>query len=161
MPRRQHLDGRWDRAKGSSEKKRRRTESMINGLQYLARQMQLHVSPFKCGPMNIICHFCQALRFPKEKHNCCHNGEVRLPRLSTYPGELKALFIEKSVQSRNFKENIRQYNSALAFASFGANIAVPPVGRGPHSFRIHGQIYHKSGSLHPSDNADPLVNCIL
>ena len=42
----------------------------------------------------------------------------------------------------------------MAFASFGANVANPP-GRGPNVFRIHGQIYHKSGSLLPEEGVLP------
>ena len=54
--------------------------------------------------------------------------------------------------SQNFMDNIRSINSALAFASMGAKVA-PPPGYGPYCFRIHGQIYHRSGALHP-DNDD-------
>jgi hypothetical protein len=50
--------------------------------------------------------------------------------------------------SANFMEHIRSFNSAFAFASMGANIS-PPSGHGPYCFRIHGQIYHRTGTLHP------------
>ncbi|XP_053552307.1 uncharacterized protein LOC128643486 [Bombina bombina] len=53
--------------------------------------------------------------------------------------------------SNNFMQNIRSINSALAFASMGANIA-PPPGYGPYCFRINGQIYHRSGALHPEND---------
>ncbi|XP_053566967.1 uncharacterized protein LOC128656828 [Bombina bombina] len=53
--------------------------------------------------------------------------------------------------SKNFMQNIRSINSALAFASMGANIA-PPPGYGPYCFRINGQIYHRSGALHPEND---------
>ncbi|GLV39494.1 hypothetical protein CBL_21402, partial [Carabus blaptoides fortunei] len=52
------------------------------------------------------------------------------------------------VHSKNFMQNIRSINSALAFASMGANIA-PPPGYGHYCFRINGQIYHRAGALHP------------
>ncbi|GFS63321.1 helitron_like_N domain-containing protein [Trichonephila inaurata madagascariensis] len=48
--------------------------------------------------------------------------------------------------SQHFK-NIRSYNSALSFASTGAQV-VPPAGRGAYCFRIHGQIYHRTSHLH-------------
>ncbi|GFU72650.1 helitron_like_N domain-containing protein [Trichonephila clavipes] len=51
--------------------------------------------------------------------------------------------------SQHFKKNIRSYNSALSFASMGAQI-VPPAGRGACCFRIHGQIYHRTSHLHPA-----------
>ena len=50
--------------------------------------------------------------------------------------------------SKNFHDNIISINSALAFASMGANIA-PPPGYGPYCFRINGKIYHRAGALHP------------
>ena len=52
--------------------------------------------------------------------------------------------------SREFLNNIRSYNAAFAFASLGAQMA-PPPGFGPYCFRIHGQIYHRTGGLHPPD----------
>ena len=64
--------------------------------------------------------------------------------------ELKPLFDVNNAQARNFKANIRQYNSAFAFASFGAQLSEPP-GHGPYCFRIHGQIYHRAGTLHPTE----------
>ena len=33
-------------------------------------------------------------------------------------------------------------------ASFGAEIETP-AGAGPYCFKIHGQIYHRIGNLHP------------
>ena len=30
-----------------------------------------------------------------------------------------------------------------------------PLGRGTYAFRIHGQVYHRSGSLHPVDGTSP------
>ena len=36
----------------------------------------------------------------------------------------------------------------------GARIVQPP-GRGPYVFRIHGQIYHRSGNLHPAAGEQP------
>ena len=39
----------------------------------------------------------------------------------------------------------------------GATLASPP-GRGPPCFRICGQIFHRSGSLHPSADRAPVFN---
>lgn len=50
--------------------------------------------------------------------------------------------------SKHFLENIRKYNNAFAFASMGAQIR-PPGGHGPYCFRVHGQVYHQTGALHP------------
>ena len=121
---------------------------------FVGRQFPPQVEVFSIGHMTEQCQFCQAFRFPMEPLNCCHNGKVSLPPLSPYPQELKNLLTQNNAQSRNFKENIRQYNSAVAFASFGANI-LPHRRGGPYSFRIHGQIYHQTGPLHPPENNNP------
>ena len=103
---------------------------------FAARDMNPIITPHSIGPMNNICPHCNALRFIDEPLNCCHNGKITLPELS-YPEDLKQLLLGKSVQSKNFRDNI----SAFAFASFGANI-YKLTNRGPYCFHIHGQIYH-------------------
>ena len=127
---------------------RRQERRMVQHPQYAARIFPSTVARFSCGPMTRVCQHCRALRFDNESLNCCHNGKVSLPLLSPYPDELRHLLTQKSVESTNFLENIRRYNSAFAMASMGASIVQPP-GRGPYCFRIHGQIYHRSGTLHP------------
>jgi len=57
----------------------------------------------------------------------------------------------KHEHAKNFMNNIHSINSALAFASMGTNIA-PPPGYGPYCFRINGQIYHRAGALHPTND---------
>ena len=126
-------------------------------LAYLARHRNPQVQPFYAGPMDITCTYCAALRFPKEKMNCCHSGKVALEPVQPYPHELRQLLTGSNAISRNFHDNIRQYNSAFAFASFGAQL-VPPAGRGPYCFRIHGQVYHRSGSLYPAKNTSPMYS---
>ena len=54
---------------------------------------------------------------------------------------------------RHSVSDIRNYNSAFAFASFGAKIAFPP-GHGTYCLRIHGQTYHCSNTLHPNEGED-------
>lgn len=121
---------------------------------FVARLFPPQVDPFSLGKMDQTCPFCQALHFAGEKHNCCHKGKIKLPDLGICPPEIKQLLTTNTPQSLNFCEHIRQYNSSLAFASFGANIALPP-GRGPYAFRIHGQVYHRTGCLHPSGDQTP------
>ena len=83
--------------------------------------------------MDVQYQYCGALRFEREQLNCCHNGKVSLPPLQEYPEILRLLFYADNAEGSNFRRNIRNYNSALAFASFGANIR-PPPGRGPYCF---------------------------
>ncbi|UYV66814.1 hypothetical protein LAZ67_4002941 [Cordylochernes scorpioides] len=84
---------------------------------------------------------------------CCHKGKIGLPE-QDYPEYLETLMNGVDHNSKKFMENIRSYNSSLAFASMGANIATPP-GYGPYCFRIHGQIYHRTGTLHPVGEQPP------
>ena len=107
--------------------------------------------------MNQRCDHCKALAFYNESFHCCHSGKVKLDALTKYPDELRILLTGKSSQAINYQKNIRQYNSAFAFASMGATLANPP-GRGPPSFRICGQIFHGSGCLHPRDGQIPTYN---
>lgn len=62
------------------------------------------------------------------------------------------LFNNEGLQSKNFRKNIRQFNSALAFASFGASLEAGGVpGRGPYSFRVQGIIYHLTSNLNSAE----------
>ena len=60
-------------------------------------------------------------------------------------------------RGKGFRENIRAYNCALAFASLGANIDKGLVNakQGVNTFRIHGVAYHCNGQLLPKDNEAP------
>ena len=53
--------------------------------------------------------------------------------------------------SKNFKTNIRNFNTSFSFASMGGNIQVPH-GNGPYYFKVHGSVYHITGSLHPAES---------
>ncbi|KAF2351426.1 Protein-tyrosine phosphatase-like [Trinorchestia longiramus] len=70
--------------------------------------------------------------------------------LQEYPENLRSLFDADGAEGSNFRQNTRNYNSAFAFASFGANIR-PPPGHGPHCFRLRGQTYHYASNLHADD----------
>ncbi len=110
------------------------------------------------GKMDSVCRHCGAFHFKSEivsgrndeYKQCCHYGCVELPGFLPYPDEIKALLQGADMEGKNFRENIRNYNSAMAFASMGAQIA-PPTSSGPYCFRIHGQVYHRIGSLHPEE----------
>ncbi|XP_060129913.1 uncharacterized protein LOC132592021 [Zootoca vivipara] len=106
-----------------------------------------------CGHLDQICQFCSAKHFEAERPSdrkfsqCCSKGKVNLPSISTNP-LIQQLMTGQHYYSKNFFNNIRSINSALAFASMGANIT-PPPGNGPYCFRIHGSICHRAGTLHP------------
>ncbi|KAI2490305.1 helicase [Fragilaria crotonensis] len=56
-----------------------------------------------------------------------------------------------------FMPHIRAYNSALSFASIGANVDDALIDRscGIYTFRIHGSMYHRLGSLLPEPGQHP------
>ncbi|CAN6876066.1 unnamed protein product [Brassica oleracea] len=82
---------------------------------------------------------------------CCNQGQIKLPPMRQPPPVL-----EKLLQCKQFRETIRVYNALLAFTSIGANIDYSVVfGRGPFTFRIQGQTYHRIGSLIPKPRLPP------
>ena len=114
--------------------------------------------------MNIRCHFCNALLFKEEKNKqkstinkpvssiCCSDGKVKLPIV-----EEPSTLICKLLDNKDFMTNIRAYNSCLAFTSMGVNLDKNYANnlKGMYTFRIHGSIYHRIGSLTPSLNSTP------
>ena len=89
---------------------------------------------------------------------CCGNGNVQLPAVAPPPPQLSYLFMGSTSEAQRFRENIRQYNAALAFTSLGAKVdnTVNAGGGGPPTFRIHGELRHQLGSLLPRDGERPV-----
>jgi len=67
------------------------------------------------------------------------------------PNKIIDLITGTNEESKQFRENIRQYNSAISFVSFGSQITLPSE-YGPYCFKIHGSIYHCISSLYPSSS---------
>ncbi|KAL1663915.1 hypothetical protein GGF50DRAFT_10983, partial [Schizophyllum commune] len=119
------------------------------------------------GRMSAKCPFCNAAHWIEEKTAgnmqqpqfgmCCQKGQVRIPPLSEPPQALRDLLEGMTREAVQFRENIAQYNAALAFTSVGVQVdsRVNHVGRGQPVFRIHGELKHWSGSLMPSENHAP------
>jgi hypothetical protein len=118
------------------------------------------------GSMNIACTDCRALHWTAERvrHNggwgfgmCCDHGMVQLDPLPEPPDELRQLLDGSDPDSKEFRDNIRQYNAALAFTSLGVEVdeSVNRRGPGPYIFRIHGELCHRVGSLLPSAGHRP------
>lgn len=105
-----------------------------------------------CGLMNEECKHCGALHFKAEKKNnhfmkCCRNGKLKLVDEKPYPKELEDLLSCKDMMhSKDFRQNIRKYNSALSFASMGTTIKTNVV-NGPPVLTIHGGVYHSTQSV--------------
>ena len=91
--------------------------------------------------VNIVIHSSFEYIQDKQFSNCCHKGKVSLPENPPYPYKLENLSTGLSMDSINFRKNIRSYNNSLAFASFGANFK-SLSSSGPQVIRICGKIYH-------------------
>ena len=105
--------------------RRVRDEININGDLHLPAfrrplENEFNIVPHDLGLLNSICMHCGAFHFAQEATNghfnaCCHNGLINLPQPQVNE-DLKNLILYDS----NFIQNIRQYNSAMAFASLSA-----------------------------------------
>jgi hypothetical protein len=70
---------------------------------------------------------------------CCENGKVLLLSLPSTPQELEVLLTSKDGSAVKFRDQIRMYNSVLAFTSFDAKVDESITkGTGPYSFHIQG-----------------------
>ncbi|GBN24309.1 hypothetical protein AVEN_89360-1 [Araneus ventricosus] len=160
---RESLDERFQRSsarKAADRLRRARARSDQQIANRVNSQAETNVSEHDCGMMTEICNFCQALYWRKELNSsnkytkCCHDGKVRLPNLAETPDLLKELLTNNSLEARNYQNHIREYNTALAFASMGAEVKSLP-GNGPYCFRIHGQIYHRIAPLYSNERFKP------
>ncbi|TFK58668.1 hypothetical protein BDN72DRAFT_746666, partial [Pluteus cervinus] len=116
--------------------------------------------------MDVICVHCNALHWDIEKvtssrvgeprfGSCCDHGKVRLPLLADPPSVLRGLLLGRDTVSRNFRDDIRQYNMALAFTSLGVKQDGDVNYHGGWVFRIHGQLSHLVGDLLPVGDVAP------
>jgi hypothetical protein len=83
--------------------------------------------------MNVCCPHCHALHWIGERtasstsaqpefETCCAHGKVSLPLLSVPPMPLYDFFVNDTNAAKEFRENITQYNAALALTSLGVDI---------------------------------------
>lgn len=121
------------------------------------------------GKMDVPCKLYGALFFLDEKdHNaskknpffslCCQRGKVKLHPVKAPPQELKDLLEKNNKDSKFYKHNIA-FNSNLAYVSLQADII--DTGPGVRVFLMHGESYHRIGSLLPSyqpAHIDPQIN---
>ena len=121
------------------------------------------------GNMDNICSACGALMFKDENHvgklsqsatitfnACCGNGNIKLPPLKNPPDLLKNLLTGNTHRHKHFHDNIRAYNSSLAFASLcltGQEFKFKHPG--PYCYRINGQLYHVLSQMQPEHGQQP------
>ncbi|XP_057418466.1 uncharacterized protein LOC130712665 [Lotus japonicus] len=123
---------------------------------------------FYLGDASYVCSNCQSImwyeeRVVKSDHSkipkfniCCMKGKITLPFLRKPPQLLYNLMNEIDDRYKNFKENIRAYNSLFSFTSLGGKVESGiNDGNGPPQFILSGQNYHRIGSLIPPEGAPP------
>ena len=118
--------------------------------------------------MDVECPHCHALHFKCEKLTnssvvnpkfgiCCLQGQIQLPPISESPPVLHNLLTSSTPGAQKFRDGICQYNSAFAFTSVAVNVDQSVLnGHGPYSFRMHGELCHKMGTLVPRDGQQPV-----
>jgi hypothetical protein len=81
---------------------------------------------------------------------------VALDQLRVPPPFLRALLKGDDPRARSFRQNIRAYNSALAFTSVSyTKDTRTDLSRGLHCFQIHGELFHYQGPLEPGPQQAP------
>ena len=76
------------------------------------------VQSHNCGPRNLSCTFCGALRWADECNSiCCFTVKVKLPDYPDPPSPVRAILLEGSQRSNVFRKYIRQLNNSLSLAS--------------------------------------------
>jgi len=78
-----------------------------------------------------------------------------LPPLAPPPEPLRQLLTSNEVDAKDFHQHIRSYNNALAFTFVGANLDTSVAQPGNYTYRLHGELYHRMGSLLPQPGEAP------
>ena len=92
------------------------------------------------GDMVIECPHCQARSWPRERVNCCHNGDIVVAWDQDVP-----LALSHVILSSHVRQNMRPYNTVMAFASTGHDNKSLIGG----TFVLGGRTYHRIGSVLP------------
>jgi hypothetical protein len=118
--------------------------------------------------MDVPCPDCGALHWMAEKLTsssnanprfgiCCYQGKIKLTLLHNLPPELHNLYTSQNPHAKQFRENIRRYNNALAMTSLGCKVDESVNrGNGPYVFKIQGRLSHLAGSLLPEEEEAPV-----
>ena len=163
-----------DRSKSTERKRKYRAQKRQKDV-FIARKSldtfdELTVNTQDVGDMNHVCSACGALTFKGEKYYgklvenqptatfslCCSDGDVKLPPIKDPPQLLQSLLTGKTHRDRNFHQNIRAYNSSLAFAALGLTGQEYKFRTaGPYCYHINGQLYHTISQLQPETGKPP------
>ena len=99
------------------------------------------IVPHSLGNMSEQCPHCRARFWPREKINCCRQGDVVIPELNEVPVAMADIIL-----SAHVRQHIRSYNSIMAFASTGHD----NKSFGDGTFVLGGRAYHRIGPILPN-----------
>jgi len=118
--------------------------------------------------LTVICPHCHALHFDYEKLTssrvnhpkfgmCCLQEQIQLPPLQLLTGILHNYLTGDNYSSREFCNNIWQYNAAFTMTSVGVKID-NSVSRqsGLYCFKIQRELHHLTGALFPHGDQTPM-----
>ena len=120
------------------------------------------------GILTVICPHCHALHldcekltFSKVNHPkfgmCCLQKQVQLPLFQPLTGILHNYLTGDNYPSREFCNNIQQYNAAFAMTSVGVRINNSVTRQsGPYCFKIQEELYYLTGALFPHGDQTPI-----
>jgi len=118
--------------------------------------------------LTVICPHCHALHFDCEKLRsslvnlpkfgmCCLQGQIQLPPLQPLTVILHNYLNGDNYPSREFHNNIWQYNVAFAMTSVGVRIDnLVTRQSGPYCFKIQGGLHYLTGALLSHDDQTPI-----
>ena len=87
---------------------------------------------------------------------CCQKGKVQLPFLQQPLKLMLELLNGQDRRSQHYLKNIRSYNSMFSFTSIGGKVESSiNDGFRPPQFILHGQNYHRIGSLLTESGSTP------
>ena len=105
--------------------------------------------------LSVICSHCHALHFDCEKLNpkfgiCCLQGQIQLPSLQSLTEILYNYLTGDDYSSREFCNNIQQYNAAFAMTSVGVKINnLVTKQSDPYCFKIQEELHYLTSTLLP------------
>jgi hypothetical protein len=116
---------------------------------------------FKCRHCKALLWYEERIRPNKHTKNpsfeiCCNNEKNSLPAKPEAPAFLQEILSADNQKSKNYRKNIRSYNSMFAFTSTGGVVNKEiNKGHGTYIFRMHGQNYYHIGSLLQEEGSKP------
>jgi len=118
--------------------------------------------------LTVICSHCHVLYFNCEKLASsqvnlpkfgmyCFQEQIQLPPLQPLTGILHNYLTGDDYSSREFCNNIQQYNAAFAMTLVGVKIDNLVTRQpGPYCFKIQGELHHFTGALLPHNDQTPI-----